>query len=81
MKGSQLFDDIKHKKFEDLALQIFQYQSVSNKVYAEYLNFLKVNPDSIQQIEKIPFLPIQFFKSRKVVTSKNIIEQTDKTND
>lgn len=75
MKGSQLFDDIKHKKFDDLALQIFQYQSENNKVYAEYLNFLEVNPDSIHQIEEIPFLPIQFFKSRKVVASKNIIEQ------
>lgn len=75
MIRSQLFDDINPNKFEDLALQIFHYQSVKNKIYSEYLNFLKVNPDSIQQIEKIPFLPIQFFKNRKVVTSKNIVEQ------
>lgn len=75
MKDSQIFDSIDSENFEDLALQIFQYQSINNKVYAEYISFLKVNPNSIHRIDQIPFLPIQFFKNRKIVSSNKNIEQ------
>lgn len=50
--------------FDALALQIFHYQYEKNEVYRQFVDLLRVNPNSIQSIDKIPFLPIQFFKNR-----------------
>ena len=54
--------------FERLALQIFQYQYDHTPVYREFCDFLKVIPTSIKKVQDIPFLPIQFFKSHRVIS-------------
>ncbi|CAH0997144.1 hypothetical protein EMA8858_03281 [Emticicia aquatica] len=54
--------------FEELALEIFRFQASSNFVYKEYLSCLKVNPLKINRLDKIPFLPIQFFKYHTIVS-------------
>lgn len=56
-------------EFLELALDIFQYQAKNNFVYKEYIAYLEKDPKSVQSISEIPFLPIEFFKSRKVVSS------------
>lgn len=60
------------KEFNAIALDVFKYQSVNNNIYKEYINALNVNPDSIKSPEKIPFLPVSFFKDHKVVTGTNV---------
>lgn len=59
---------VSHADFESLALEIFLYQAKNNPVYAEYISLLKINPANIKKVEQIPFLPIQLFKSRKIIT-------------
>jgi len=54
--------------FERLALQVFQYQYHRTRVYRQFCDFLKVIPSSIEKVEDIPFLPIQFFKSHRVIS-------------
>ncbi|MEO7922201.1 MAG: acyl transferase [Chitinophagaceae bacterium] len=54
--------------FDSLALEIFRYQAAENEVYRSYLAALKVDPANIHEVDKIPFLPIRFFKSHKVVS-------------
>lgn len=54
--------------FEDLALEIFRFQAQENPVYRQYLHHLRVNPEAISRLEKIPFLPIEFFKTQEVKT-------------
>ncbi|AFK02758.1 acyl-protein synthetase [Emticicia oligotrophica DSM 17448] len=54
--------------FEELALEIFRFQAATNYTYKEYLAYLRVNPQQVSRIEKIPFLPIQFFKHHKIVS-------------
>lgn len=49
-------------------LELFQFQAFYNSTYREYLNILKIDPITIKDLESIPFLPIQFFKARKVQT-------------
>ena len=56
--------------FGERALALFRYQAVFNNVYGEYLNILNVDPEKINSLYEIPFLPIEFFKSRKVVTGQ-----------
>ena len=55
--------------FEELALEVFRFQAVQNPVYNKYLSLLRVNPLEINRLDKIPFLPIQFFKHHKVVSN------------
>jgi phenylacetate-coenzyme A ligase PaaK-like adenylate-forming protein len=50
-----------------LALEIFKYQAISNKTYLKYLNVLGTDPAAITKLEEIPFLPIELFKSHRII--------------
>lgn len=54
--------------FQRLALRIFQYQFEQNAVYRKYCQLIGVAPSSVFHIREIPFLPIEFFKTHKVVS-------------
>lgn len=64
---SERLDKLTSDQFEDFALELFQFQSRSNPVYASYLKARRINPSSIKEITSIPFLPIRFFKDKEVV--------------
>jgi phenylacetate-coenzyme A ligase PaaK-like adenylate-forming protein len=55
-------------EFDATALELFRYQYEKNAVYRDYVNALKIKPEFVQSITQIPFLPISFFKSHRVVT-------------
>lgn len=59
---------VKEKNFNSLALEIFHYQYRENPVYNSYADLLSIDPATIRSIEKIPFLPIQFFRTGPVKT-------------
>ena len=63
----QIFNIKSNKEFEEITLQVFYYQAKYNSVYKRYLEYLGVNSKSIKEIEKIPFLPIDFFKHHKII--------------
>ena len=65
-----------YKQFEKIALKTFRFQYDNNTVYRQFCNFLKIDPSTIKSLEKIPFLPIQFFKSHRVVSNTNKIQET-----
>lgn len=54
--------------FERLALEIFKFQSENNEVYAHFIDSLKISVDSVTTLHRIPFLPIEFFKSHKIIS-------------
>ncbi len=51
------------ENFEEAALSLFRHQSRHNLIYNSYLSLLKIDSGAIDSIEKIPFLPIEFFKT------------------
>ncbi|MBC7948039.1 MAG: acyl transferase [Chitinophagaceae bacterium] len=55
--------------FEALALKIFHFQYGNNKVYHAYVTALGIRAGDIENSSQIPFLPIRFFKSHRVVSS------------
>lgn len=55
---------------ENLALELFRFQYATNALYRAYVDALKVDPASVQSISRIPFLPIQFFKTQRVVSGE-----------
>ena len=61
---------VKKTGFENLALEIFRFQYEANRVYNSYVNTLTIPPSSVDSIEKIPFLPVSFFKTGEIKTGK-----------
>lgn len=62
------------KEFNYLALEIFKYQANNNNIYNTFLNKLNIDVATIDTIDKIPFLPIEFFKHHKVITGSNQVQ-------
>ena len=56
--------------FRELVLEIFRFQYASNPVYHSYINTLGLKAEKIDSLEKIPFLPISFFKTDEIKTGK-----------
>ncbi|NPA67917.1 MAG: acyl transferase [Chlorobi bacterium] len=67
---SDIFNIKNEKKFNDRATEIFRFQYKNNPVYAEYINNLNIKISKIKHYKQIPFLPIDFFKTHKII-SKN----------
>lgn len=64
----KIFQIRNQSDFSSLALKIFRFQYNNNLVYKQFVDALGVNPVHVDRIEKIPFLPIEFFKSHRVTT-------------
>jgi phenylacetate-coenzyme A ligase PaaK-like adenylate-forming protein len=54
--------------FKASALKVFRYQAESCKVYKSFIEHMNIQPDKIDELEHIPFLPVEFFKSHQIVT-------------
>ncbi len=63
---STIFRISTENEFNNVALAVFRFQYEELKTYQDYCNYVKVNPLTIDHYSKIPFLPIQFFKSKKI---------------
>ena len=74
--ATDIFTISNQKQFEKIALKIFRFQHENNLVYREFCDFLKTDPHKVKSLQQIPFLPIQFFKSHKVVSNTNPIQET-----
>ncbi len=54
--------------FEEIALQLFDFQYTHNLVYKQFVDYLKINATEVQTVQQIPFLPIEFFKTHRILT-------------
>ncbi|OEK09779.1 acyl transferase [Flavivirga aquatica] len=71
-----IFNISSQTEFEDLALEIFRFQFKNNSVYRSFCDLLYKHPSDVKTIQDIPFLPIQFFKTHNVLSSKENIKTT-----
>lgn len=60
---------VNDQQFEQLALDIFRFQSEHNPVYSRFVSALNIQPSSVKSILEIPYLPIQAFKTHQVQTT------------
>ena len=58
-------------EFNDFAFQLFHYQYKENEVYNNYVNLIVDDINTINTYHKIPFLPIELFRTKKIITKKN----------
>lgn len=66
--NNKYIGSITNENFEEVALQLYDYQYCNNELYRSFVDQLgrkNVTPSSVVDI---PFLPISFFKSHKVIT-------------
>jgi hypothetical protein len=65
-----IFQQHNHDSFNDLSVKIFHHQFENNSVYHKFCRLTGKSPENVHSVNDIPFLPIQFFKSQRVVSSK-----------
>lgn len=61
--------------FKNLALEIFNYQAINNKVYKTFLSGLGKSAEDVTHINEIPFPPVELFKSHVVLTGNQDYER------
>ncbi len=69
MNTESLFKIKTEEDFNSMALSVFQFQHNNNPVYKEFCKHLKKDVSSVKHYTDIPFLPIQFFKSKKIIVN------------
>ena len=74
MHFSEIFTIDNQAQFEEMCMRVFRHQANNNKVYQEFIKLLGRRPDQIRKVEQIPFLPIEFFKSRDILSSSQQVE-------
>jgi phenylacetate-coenzyme A ligase PaaK-like adenylate-forming protein len=65
----QVFSITNPQQFEEIALQVFQYQAQHNDVYKAFIEGLGRSAEDVLSVQDIPFLPVEFFKAHKVLTT------------
>ena len=73
---SSIFSIKNSSEFEDLALNVFRYQHEYCTVYRNFCDLLSIAVSGVDTIEKIPFLPITFFKQKEIISRDKISEVT-----
>jgi phenylacetate-coenzyme A ligase PaaK-like adenylate-forming protein len=68
MPFDNIFSISTDEEFKAMALKTFGIQYRGNLVYQEFCRHLGKNESNVKGIKDIPFLPIEFFKSKKVIT-------------
>jgi phenylacetate-coenzyme A ligase PaaK-like adenylate-forming protein len=64
---SRIFSIQSTSEFEELALWAFRYQYANIEVYRQFVDALGIDPNQVNSIDSIPFLPIEFFRSHTIL--------------
>ncbi|MBF8456824.1 acyl transferase [Kaistella sp. G5-32] len=64
---NEIFNIQTEADFQQKCLETFQYQYNNIEVYRKFVDYLNINHNDIQEVEKIPFLPIEMFKNHTIL--------------
>ena len=64
----KIFNIENQSDFKKKCLDIYHFQYQNNSIYQNYCDLICKNPKKITEINKIPFLPISFFKTKKILS-------------
>jgi hypothetical protein len=73
--GDRVFNIKEQNDFLGAALEVFHYQYNKNAVYQDFITSLKKNPCNVKSLADIPFLPVEFFRNKKIVTGDLPVEK------
>ncbi len=69
----KIFNIKSEEEFISTCLEVFLFQFAHCAVYRDFVVLLGISPESVTSLERIPFLPIELFKSKEVVSDKPLI--------
>ncbi len=80
---SKMNEDLKNRIFNigsnhdflTAALEVFDYQYHKNSVYQQFINSLGKNRESVETVDRIPFLPVEFFRSHIIVSCNDPVQK------
>ena len=64
--NERIFRIKSEQEFVQIALETFRFQAEHCAPYAQYVKLLGIAPESVDSVYKIPFLPIELFKSHDI---------------
>lgn len=67
----KIFNIKTESEFRQACLETFRYQYQNIEIYRKFVGYLNIDPQTVDAVEKIPFLPIEMFKNH-VVTDTNL---------
>ena len=68
---NKIFEIKTDSEFNEIALEIFHLQYANNNVYHQYADLNNMRINEIDHYKKIPFLPIELFKSHRITSFLN----------
>ena len=71
---NKIFNCTNDATFEKLALEIFDFQMENNLTYAAYAALI-LRGKHPENINEIPFLPVEFFKTEQIICKGQVIEE------
>ncbi|MBE0663386.1 MAG: acyl transferase [Bacteroidales bacterium] len=66
-----LFTTATSEGFKSACLGAFRYQNNANPVYKQFCDLLGIRVDDVIEVEKIPFLPVELFRTHKIQCGKH----------
>ncbi len=74
-KVEDIFQINSKKEFQRITMKVYRFQYENNPVYKQFCDLLMRTPETVKNSLDIPFLPIEFFKT-KTILSSNVPLQT-----
>ena len=68
--ANSIFNIQSDEQFNEIALRIFEFQKVNIPIYGEFVKYLDIK-NTIDHYTRIPFLPIEFFKTHQIINPKD----------
>lgn len=65
-----IFNIQTEQDFLNASLKTFRYQYDNVEIYRRFVDYLKIDPDTVKEVTKIPFLPIEMFKNHQILDKK-----------
>jgi hypothetical protein len=64
---NSIFNIKSEEDFKNRCLETFRYQYENVEVYQKFVDFLNIDISTIDEVKKIPFLPIEMFKNHQIL--------------
>lgn len=69
-----IFDIKTEEDFRLACLETFHFQYDNVEVYKKFVDYLNINPSTVEQVSDIPFLPIEMFKNHLVLDKNSVAD-------
>lgn len=70
MLKERIFQISNEEEFEALCMEVFEHQFKKNEVYNQFCKLMGGIPEKVSSYSQIPFLPIKFFKTKKLISGR-----------